>query len=156
MMDGALELITATLLSVTLHYINNEWELKHFLLETGEMVEQHIAINLANYLKEVLDRWNLPVIQISAVVTDNACNISAAIARLERQHLGCFSHTLQLSVQKALNLSAVSRAIGRGKRLVSHIHSSFKSRNVLCQKQRDLKHKEHKLIQVKFCFNYNN
>ena len=27
-----------------------------FLLETGEMVEQHTAVNLPNYLEEVLDR----------------------------------------------------------------------------------------------------
>ena len=40
--------------------MNNEWELKCFLIETGEMVEQHTAVNLANYL-EVLVRWNLPV-----------------------------------------------------------------------------------------------
>ena len=114
-------------------------------------MEQHTAINLANYL-EVLYCWNLPVTQNSAVVTDNASNITAAIAMLERQRLGCFSHTLQLSVQKALNLPVMSRAIGRGKRLVSHFHSSVKSTNVLRQKQRDLKHKEHKLIQVNFYF----
>ena len=119
--------------------MNNEWELKCFLLEKGEMVEQHTAINLANYL-EVLDRWNLPITQISAVVTDNASNITAsnitaAIAMLERQRLGCFSHTLQLSVQKALNLPVMSRAIGCGKRLVSHFHSSVKSTNVLRQKK---------------------
>ena len=92
--------------------------------------------NLANYLEEVLDCWSLPVTQISAVVTDNASNITAAIARLDRQRLGCFSHTLQLSVQKALNLPVISKAIGRGKRLVSYFHSSVKSTNVLRQKQR--------------------
>ena len=141
-------------LSVTLHYITNEWELKYFLLETGEMVEQHTAINLANYLEEILDHWSLPVTQISAVVTDNASNITAAIARLDRQRLGCFCHTLQMSVQKALNLPVISKAIGRGKHLVSHFHSSVKSTNVLRQKQRDLKHKEHKLILVKLVLNH--
>ena len=150
--DGWSSRANHSYLSVTLHYINNKWELKCFLHETGEMVEQHTAINLANYLEEVLDRWNLPVTQISAVVTDNASNITAAIAMLERQRLGCFSHTLQLSLQKALNLPVMSRPIGRGKRLVSHFHSSVKSTNVLRQKQRDLKHKEHKLIQVNFYF----
>ena len=134
--------------SITLHYINNEWEMKCFLLETREMVEQHTAANLANYLEEGLVRWNLAATSISAKVTDNASNITAAITKLEWQRLGYFSHTLQLGVQKALNLSAVSRALGRGRRLVSHFHSSIKSTNVLCQKQRDLKHKEHKLIQV--------
>ena len=75
------------------------------------MVEQNTAINLANYLEEVLDGWNPPVTQISAVVTDNASNITAAIARLDRQHLGCFSHTLQLSMQKVLNLPVISKAM---------------------------------------------
>ena len=54
--DGWSSRANHSYLSVTLYYINNEWELKHLLLETGEMVEQHTAINLANYLEEVLDR----------------------------------------------------------------------------------------------------
>ena len=119
--------------------------MKYFLLETGEIIVQHTAINLTNYLEEALTRWNLPITQISAVVIDNAANITAAI---DRQRIGCFSHTLQLSVQKALNLPVMSRAIAHEKCLVSHFHSSVKSTNVLRQKQRDLKHAEHKLIQV--------
>jgi len=58
--------------------------------------------NLVNYLEEVIALWNLPATHNGAVVTDNASNITAAIARLEQQRLGCFSHTLQLSVHKAL------------------------------------------------------
>ena len=150
--DGWTSRANHSYLSVT---INNKWELKWFLLETGEMVEQHTAVNLANYLDEVLDRWNLPITQVSAVVTDNATNITAAIARLERQRIGCFSHTLQLSVQKALTLPVMSKAIARGKCLVSHFHTSVKSTNILHQKQRGLKHAEHKLIQVHFYFNHN-
>ena len=118
-------------ISVTLHFINNDWELKCFLLETGEMIEQHTAVNLANYLEEVIAHWNLSATHISAVVTDNAPNITAAVARLEWQRLCCFSHTLQLSAHKALNLPAVSRAIGRGKCLVGHFHSSVKFTNIL-------------------------
>ena len=112
------------------------------------MIEQHAAVNLVNYLEEVIALWNLPATHNDAVVTDNASNITAAIARLEQQRLGCFSHTLQLSVHKALNLPKISRAIGQGKCFVSHFNSSVKSTNFLQQKQRDLKHKEHKLIQV--------
>ena len=32
-------------ISVALHYVYNEWELKYFLLETGEIVEQHTYSN---------------------------------------------------------------------------------------------------------------
>ena len=52
--DGWTSRANHSYLSVTLHYINNKWELKCFLLETGELVEQHTAINLANYLEEAL------------------------------------------------------------------------------------------------------
>ena len=135
-------------MSFTLHYINNEWDMKCCLLETGEIVEEHSAVNLANYLEEGLARWSLSVTQVSAIVTDNASNITAAINQLGWLRFGCFSHTLQLSVQKALHLPDISKALGRGKRLVSHFRSSVKSTNILRQKQRDLKHKEHKLIQV--------
>ena len=146
--DGWSSQANNSYVSITLHYINNEWDMKCFLLETGEIVEEHTAINLANYLEEGLARWNLSIAQISVIVTDNASNITAAIYQLGCQRFGCFSHTLRLSVQKALNLSSISRALGRAKRLVSHFHSSTKSTNVLRQKRRDLKYKEHKLIQV--------
>lgn len=135
-------------MSLTVHYISPEWDLKSHMLETGEITVEHTAINLSDYLKESLDRWKLPSTEISAVVTDNASNITAAINKLELQHFGCFSHTLQLGVQKAISLSDVSRALSRVRRLVSHFHSSVKSTNILRQKQRDLRHNQHKLIQV--------
>jgi len=37
------------------------------------MIEQHTTVNLANYLEEVIARWNLSATHISAVVTDNHC-----------------------------------------------------------------------------------
>ena len=108
------------------------------MLETGEITTEHTAVNLSSYLEECLDQWNLQSTQVSAVVTDNASNISAAISRLEWQHFGCFSRTLQLGVQKAISLRDVSRAFGRARKLVGHFHSSVKSTNILRQKQQDL------------------
>ena len=94
-----------------------------FLLETGEMVEQHTAVNLANYLDEVLDRWNLPITQVSAVVTDNTTNITATVARLERQHIGCFSHTLQLSLFRLHIMPLVLHGL-RGGHTHTHAHTN--------------------------------
>jgi len=135
-------------MSLTVHYISIEWKLQSHLLETGEITVEHTAINLSSYLEECLERWNLQSAQVSAVVTDNASNITAAINRLEWLHFGCFSHTLQLGVQKAISLTDVSKAFGRARKLVGHFHSSVKSTNILRQKQQDLRHDQHKLIQV--------
>ena len=59
----------------------------------------------------------------------------------------CFTHTIQLGVQKAMDLPEMSKAIGRAKRLVSHFNHSCKSSYVLRCKQQDLKHDKQCLIQ---------
>ena len=65
---------------------------------------------------------------------------------LDVMHIGCFAHTIQLGVQKVLDLPEMSKAIGRAKRLVSHFNHSCKSSYVLRSKQHDLKHDEQCLI----------
>lgn len=109
---------------------------------------EHTAVNLSIYLQECLDRCNLQSTQVSAAVTDDTSNITAAIGKMEWVHFGCFSHTLQLGVQKAISLTEVSRAFDQARKLVGYFHSSVKSTNVLRQKQQDLQHNQHKLIQV--------
>ena len=73
---------------------------------------KHTAVNLSIYLQECLDQWNLQSTQVSAAITDNALSITAAIGKMEWVHFGCFSHTLQLGVQKPISLTEVSRAFG--------------------------------------------
>ena len=46
-------------MSLTFHYISTEWDMKSHMLETGEITVDYMAINLSNYLKEGLGRWNL-------------------------------------------------------------------------------------------------
>ena len=134
--------------TLTVHYINGKWELCYHVLSTAEFSVDHTAVNLANGIEECLSRWNLSPEYISAIVTDNAANIVASVRSLEFQHLGCFNHTLQLVVQKAVNSSEMATALGRARRLVRHFHQSVKSTQTLRQKQKDLKHAENKLIQV--------
>jgi len=52
-----------------------------------------------------------------------------------------------LSVEKALTLPSVAKAIGRCKLLVSHFNHLLQSLYVLQQKQYDLKNKQHYLVQ---------
>ena len=61
------------------------------MLETVEITTEHTAVNLSSYLQESLGRWNLQSTQVSAAVTDNASNITAAISRMEWLHFGYFS-----------------------------------------------------------------
>ena len=108
-------------MSLTVHHISAEWNLPSHMLKTGEITAEHTAVNLSSYLQGCLGHWNLQSTQVSAAVTDNVSNITAAISRMEWLHFGCFSHALQLGVQKAVSLTEVSRAFGRARKVVGHL-----------------------------------
>ena len=92
----------------------------------------------------MLSSWQLPVTSLSRATTDNARNI---LENLNGSIVGCFAHTFPLGVQKSMEVSELARTLGRTKCLVSYFHHSIKSTDVLCQKERDLHHDEHNLIQ---------
>ena len=63
----------------TVHYIDKLWYLCCHLLDTTEIITEHMAVNLAEELQESLTRWDLPKDKLVAVTTDNPCNIVNAI-----------------------------------------------------------------------------
>ena len=48
-------------------------------------------------------------------------NVIRAMQLLGWAHISCFSHTLQLAVDKVINLPRVSKAVACCKQLVSHL-----------------------------------
>ena len=79
--------------------------------------------------------WDLAKEKLVAVTSDNALNIINAIESLSWQHFGCFAHTLQLGVEKVMQVTQVSKALGHCHNLVAHFHHSSKSTYVLKQIQ---------------------
>ena len=50
-----------------------------------------------------------------------------AVQRNGRLHVPCFNHVLNLTIEKALQLPEVSKAIAHCHHVVSHFHHSSKS-----------------------------
>lgn len=71
-----------TYTGVTIYFVNDNFELKHYLLETKEFPESHSVANIAEELKSILSEWGLVETSISAITTDNGRNISAAAREL--------------------------------------------------------------------------
>ena len=84
---------------------------------------------------------------IVGITTDSGSNILAAVDLLQWPHVSCFSHTLQLGVEKAMKLPQVAKTLARCRRLVGHFNHSAKSSYLLKKKQLDLHHVKHSLIQ---------
>ena len=132
---------------LTVHYITGEYRLESHLLETKMFPDSHTAENIAEELEGILQEWDLPLDKLCAATTNNGTNIVRAVENLGCQRIPCFSHTLQLAVDKATSLPEVSRALARCKRLVAHFNHSSKSTYLLKRKQEALHHPDHNLIQ---------
>ena len=100
---------TEAYMTINAHYISNEWKIESNLLYTSEMVERHIGTNIASRIQEVLEVWNIQASHVSAVVTDNGSDMTAALNSLECGHLPCFAHTLQLAVNKGLDANSLNQ-----------------------------------------------
>ena len=82
--------------------------MKHHCLRTHEVEECHTAENLAVALQEVLKKWGLEC-KAFGCTTDNASNITNAIERhVSLVHLPCIDHTLQLSIERGLQVPSIA------------------------------------------------
>lgn len=79
--DGWTSKSNISYVAVTVHYINADTQLTSNLLSCGEFGGRHTSENLYNFLKKVMVDFEIQN-NVSAVVSDNAPNIVAAI-RLE-------------------------------------------------------------------------
>ena len=84
---------------------------------------------------------------MSAVVTDNASNMTAALNSLECGHLPCFAHTLQLAVNKGLDANSLNQSSSLARKLVEHFKHSALATAGLRQKQEQMNVPKHHLIQ---------
>ena len=128
-------------------FIDEAWKLKNYVLVTRPMHESHTGENIGSFLKETLAEWNLTKFGQIPVVTDNASNMDIAVARADMfPHVKCLAHTINLAAQKALGINAVSRLLGRIRRIVSFFHRSSTAAQLLKVKQSSLSLPVHKLM----------
>ena len=62
-------------ITITAHYIDENWKLHDYVLETHKTFDRHTMINIASDLKNCEEDWNIKVI---GLVHDNARNMVGA------------------------------------------------------------------------------
>ena len=78
---------------------------------------------------------------------DNASNITLAVQNLGWQSVPCFAHTLQLAVNKGLEVSQINKLPSVGRKRVGHFKHSSLAMTALREKQKQLSVPQHHLIQ---------
>lgn len=147
--DGWTSRATQSYMTITAHYINDDWEIENPVLQTRPIYDAHTSENLAEVLREAVVEWKLdrPNVTIP-VTTDNAKNIVNATKEAGLSpHIGCFAHTVNLASQKGLGVNQMSRLLGKVRKVVTFFHRSTTAAAVLKAKQDLLQLPPHKLVQ---------
>ncbi|XP_076581873.1 E3 SUMO-protein ligase ZBED1-like [Chaetodon auriga] len=145
--DGWTSIATEAYVTVTAHFINDDWEMKDIILKTAEVQETHTAEHVAECIANILGEYNVRPQSVLSITTDNAANYINAVERhLQVANVPCMVHTINLAVRKGLTVRAIESPINRLKATALHFNKSTTDSYLLESKQRLLGVKPAKLI----------
>lgn len=84
--------------SLTVHYIDEDLNLKARCLQASYFPDDHTGENIAAGLREGLASWDLQEENHICITTDNASNMVMAARLNEWTRLQCFGHRLHLAI----------------------------------------------------------
>uniref|UniRef100_A0A3B3DU20 BED-type domain-containing protein n=1 Tax=Oryzias melastigma TaxID=30732 RepID=A0A3B3DU20_ORYME len=143
--DGWTSRATESYMMFTVHFINEDWEIESYVLQTRAMQESHTGAHISDVLKAAADEWGLQA-KKPVVVTDNASNMCVAIELTGYQHVRCFAHVLNLASQRALKVASVAKVLAKVRRISTFFHRSTSAAEALKRNQKLLGLPNHKLI----------
>lgn len=97
-------------LGVTVHYIDENWELHSHALAVMKTADRHYAETCAEHFLQVTQEWNVSN-KVISLSTDSARNMIAAARHLPFEHIPCFTHSLQRSITVSLQNSPLDNAL---------------------------------------------
>lgn len=116
-------------ISMTCHYMTNNFILEKHTLATSYFPGSHTGEAIYHKLSDIMDKWNIQHGEQTVpvyVVSDNARNLSAAIALSPWNHVLCFAHSLQLAVNDAKNsVDGMKNVCSKGRTIVGYYHRSI-------------------------------
>ncbi|GBB99334.1 hypothetical protein RclHR1_34900001, partial [Rhizophagus clarus] len=129
-------------LGLTIHYIDQNWVLQHFLLDITSFKTHHTGINMATEITKVLHEFKL-VGKAMAITTDNESAMLVCGQKLaeefEREmddfsfnHYRCSAHILNLAVKQGMEI--IDKEILDVRKLMAKIKNSV----LLCDDLREL------------------
>ncbi|KAK6175828.1 hypothetical protein SNE40_014212 [Patella caerulea] len=124
--------------TITIHYIDSEWNDHHRVLNTHEVTERHTGLNLATDFLEVLTNFGIKKESVISITADNAANMDVCIREIGVKRIRCFGHSLQLAVKAGFKLGFMDKMLGSARRIVTFFNRSTVANNCFKEKQKQL------------------
>ncbi|CAI6373453.1 unnamed protein product [Macrosiphum euphorbiae] len=142
---------TISFITVTVHFFDNNLNLKTYVLTTRKLESNHTAQYLSGVLTDIIREWKINT-KVVAIVTDSGANIKAAIKLLGIDHIPCAAHKLNNAVKNALKSEFEENDIDTNhteevdmmklvkmcRSIVGHFKHSEVSTRILHEKQKQL------------------
>lgn len=87
-------------MSLTIHFIDEEWALHSKCLQTAYFPEDHTGEIISQGLEDALKSWGLREDRQVCITTDNGANVVKAVSLKGWSRLQCFGHRLHLAIGK--------------------------------------------------------
>lgn len=87
-------------LSLTSHYIDDEWNLRNRCLKTAYFADDDTSEMIAQGLRNMLSAWDLMEENLMTITTDNSTNVVKATQLNGRTREQCFGHRLHLAIDR--------------------------------------------------------
>ncbi|KAL7646695.1 UNVERIFIED_CONTAM: hypothetical protein RMT77_001948 [Armadillidium vulgare] len=129
-----------SLLSVTAHTINQEFERINFVLGAIPLEERHTGEYISTKFDEILGKWKISKEDIHCVMRDSGTNMKKALFLSGVNNLDCAVHKVQLVVKRGLESKIeISELISKCRSMSTHFRHSTMAQDELRKIQDQLK-----------------
>jgi hypothetical protein len=125
------------ILAVTIHFINDDWQFEHFVLDVLYIPSPHDAPIIKNAVLEIANELHMAN-RLIGITTDNEAKMIAATHQIGENlglptfnHYRCTAHVLNLIVKAALDTDIIPLPIKKLRAFISTIRNSPKQMDKL-------------------------
>lgn len=137
---------TEAYLSITAHFVDDDWKKQSYVLETTCLLGQQTSDSIGVEIKRMTDEWDITA-KVHAIVTDNSPDMIAAVEKAGFAHFPSFAHTLNWVVIDAINSTPdLLPILQKCSNIVSYFNHSTTAADQLQELQKQLKIAERKLV----------
>jgi len=118
-------------ISLTAHFIDENWKLTELDLCCDPFPGSHIAPVIAAKVQELHLKFGITDEQVVCCVTDNEPTNNAAADSMSYEWIGCVDHLVELTTGIAFNGIGTSDVMSKCRKLVGHFTSSSQAQEAL-------------------------